>query len=117
MLGDAQGVALVALGGYGRRELCPFSDLDVVLLHRGGRDVDSLAQQLWYPIWDERLRLDHSVRTVKDAARMAENDLRTGLTMLDGRRVAGEPDLRGRAGAARRSVHDQAGPAVDGQPR
>jgi [protein-PII] uridylyltransferase len=90
---DTNDVALVALGGYGRRELCPFSDLDLLILHRGRADVDVLAERIWYPVWDERLRLDHSVRTVKQAVRMAENDLRTALSLLDGRVVAGDPTL------------------------
>ena len=87
------GVALVALGGYGRRELCPFSDLDLLLLHRGQPGIDTVAEQVWYPIWDERLSLDHSVRTVREAVRTAENDVRTALTMLDARLVAGDAEL------------------------
>ena len=57
------GVALVAVGGYGRAELCPQSDLDVLLLHDGRSDVGALAERLWYPIWDEGLKLGHAVRT------------------------------------------------------
>jgi [protein-PII] uridylyltransferase len=86
-------VALVALGGYGRQELCPFSDLDLLLLHRGRPDIGQLAESLWYPIWDERVSLDHSVRTVREAVRTAENDVRTALTMLDARFVAGDASL------------------------
>ena len=87
------GVALVALGGYGRQELCPFSDLDLLLLHRGQPGIDAVAEQVWYPIWDERLSLDHSVRTVREAVRTAENDVRTALTMLDARLVSGDAEL------------------------
>lgn len=56
-------VALVAVGALGRRELAPYSDLDLVLLHDGRADIDRLADQLWYPLWDAGVGLDHSVRT------------------------------------------------------
>ena len=59
------------MGGYGRSELCPFSDLDVVLIHKGRGDVSALADRIWYPVWDEGIRLDHSVRRPGDALDMA----------------------------------------------
>ena len=55
------GVALVALGGYGRAELCPSSDLDLMLIHKDRDDIDSLADRLWYPLWDEGFRLGLSL--------------------------------------------------------
>jgi len=90
----SSGVALVAVGGYGRRELSPQSDLDVVLLHAAGRsDVASVAEAVWYPLWDEGVRLDHSVRTLDEMDGAADADLRTFLGLLDARHVAGDPDL------------------------
>ncbi len=88
--GDDRGVALLAVGGYGRGELCPFSDLDVVLVHQGRRNVDRLADAVWYPVWDEGIRLDHSVRRPKDVLAVAASDLRAQLGLLDGRLVAGD---------------------------
>src|SRR5205814_1397705 len=84
------GVALLAVGAYGRRELCPASDLDLVLLHDGrrGRDVGALADRVWYPIWDSGFRLDHSVRTPDQARAIADNDLKAALGLPDGRDVA-----------------------------
>ena len=93
LLGEEAGTALVAVGGYGRRELCPASDLDVVLLHRGRSDVGSLAERVWYPVWDAGVGLDHSVRTVKEAVRVAADDLKAALGLLDVRLVAGDPEL------------------------
>jgi [protein-PII] uridylyltransferase len=88
--GDEHGVALLAVGGYGRGELCPFSDLDVVLVHRRRRDIGPLADAVWYPVWDEGIRLDHSVRRPKDVLAVASEDLRAQLGLLDGRVVAGD---------------------------
>src|SRR5687768_6622692 len=60
------GVALVATGGYGRQELAPQSDLDLLLLHDGRAPVAEVAERLWYPIWDEGMKLGHAVRTPKE---------------------------------------------------
>ena len=91
--GKPRGYALLAVGGYGRRELCPGSDLDLVLLHRGRRGVEKVAEALWYAIWDEGLRLDHSVRTRREALGVARDDLKAILGLLDGRVVAGDAGL------------------------
>ena len=88
--GDENHVALLAVGGYGRAELCPFSDLDVVLVHQGRRDVQALADAVWYPVWDEGIRLDHSVRRPAEVLAVARGDLRAQLGLLDGRLVAGD---------------------------
>src|SRR5437867_6200100 len=55
----AESVALVAVGGYGRGELAPGSDLDVLLVHSGRRDVKPVAERIWYPIWDAGIKLGH----------------------------------------------------------
>jgi len=99
---DAEtGVALVAVGGYGRRELLPRSDLDVVLLHGGRDDIAGVADRIWYPVWDSGAKLDHAVRTVPQARRVARTDLKVALGLLSARHVAGDPGLteRLRAGA------------------
>ncbi len=104
-------LALVAVGGYGRRELCPYSDLDVVLLHDGRRNVDQVAEAIWYPVWDQGVHLDHSVRRPGEVLEAALGDLRVALGLLDARLVWGEARVvdqvvepvqalwRGRAGA------------------
>lgn len=93
LLGDVDGVALVAVGGYGRRELAPASDLDVLLLHNKVRNVDEIANRLWYPIWDQGFRLDHSVRTVREAIGVAQDDLKAAIGLLDARCVAGDESM------------------------
>jgi [protein-PII] uridylyltransferase len=90
--GDLHGLALLAVGGYGRSELCPHSDLDVVLVHRQRRDVKKIADAVWYPVWDEGVRLDHSVRTPAEVLAMAGQDLRVQLGLLDARIVVGDPE-------------------------
>ena len=93
LLGDERGVALVAIGGYGRSELAPGSDLDVVLVHRDRTDIDDVAQRVWYPIWEEGIPLDHSVKTPAAALEIAYRDLEAALGLLDARTVAGDEDL------------------------
>ncbi|MGH9205804.1 MAG: DUF294 nucleotidyltransferase-like domain-containing protein, partial [Acidimicrobiales bacterium] len=88
--GNTRGLALIAVGGYGRGELFPASDLDVVLVYEGRREVGRIADALWYPIWDEGISLDHSVRKPKEVLDVAAVDLRAQLGLLDGRVVAGD---------------------------
>ncbi|MFC8368732.1 [protein-PII] uridylyltransferase [Streptomyces sp. NPDC057239] len=91
----ARGVSLVAVGGYGRAELSPRSDLDLLLLHDGTdpEAVAALADRLWYPVWDLGLALDHSVRTPAEARRTAGEDLKVQLGLLDARHIAGDLGL------------------------
>ncbi len=91
--GPDVGAALVAVGGYGRGELAPCSDLDVVLVSDPGTDVSDLAEKVWYPIWDARFQLDHSVRTLPEMLAAAEADLRVATGLLDLRHLAGDPNL------------------------
>ena len=88
--GDVRGVALVAVGGYGRGELCPFSDLDVVMVHERRHHIETVADAVWYPVWDDGVRLDHSVRRPAEVLDVAKEDLRAQLGLLDGRVVAGD---------------------------
>jgi len=93
--GGLKGVSLVAVGGYGRGELSPRSDLDLLLLHDGA-DPDAiavLADRLWYPVWDLGLALDHSVRTPAEARKTAAEDLKVQLGLLDARHLAGDLGL------------------------
>ena len=93
--GPDVGAALVAVGGYGRSELAPYSDLDVVLVHDEQPDFDlaEVAGQVWYPLWDSGANLDHSVRTLAQMVETAGSDLKVALGLLDVRHVAGDPNL------------------------
>jgi [protein-PII] uridylyltransferase len=92
---DSSGFAIVGVGGLGRRELVPYSDLDLMLLHdnKSADVLERVADRLWYPLWDANVRLDHSVRTVSGALRIANTDMIAALGMLDARHVAGDPQL------------------------
>ncbi|UDY34600.1 [protein-PII] uridylyltransferase [Dermatobacter hominis] len=93
--GGGAGMALVAIGGQGRDELCPQSDLDLLLLTARGVDASAVADGLWYPIWDEGLKLGHSVRSVRDTLALAADDLETATSLLSARHLAGDADLTG----------------------
>ncbi len=113
------GTALTAVGGLGRREPAPYSDLDLVLLHTGRvRGIAEVAESIWYPIWDSGIALDHSVRTPDQALDVARDDLKAVLGLLDLRHIAGDAGVfaplrervlgRWRATAAQRvaDLHD-----------
>jgi [protein-PII] uridylyltransferase len=92
------GVALVALGSYGRKELCPGSDVDVLLLHslrgrRGETAVRAMTEQLWYPLWDAGFVTGHGARTVRESIALADEDLDAFTALLEVRHVAGDAEL------------------------
>ncbi len=94
---ERPGVALVAVGGLGRREPAPYSDLDLVLLHEGKvAGLTAVADSIWYPIWDSGVSLDHSVRTPDQALAVAKDDLKALMGLLDIRHIAGDAGLTGR---------------------
>jgi [protein-PII] uridylyltransferase len=86
--------ALLAVGGYGRGELSPQSDLDLLLIHVGRASrIEQLASAIWYPIWDAGLKLGHAVRTVEEHVEIAKRDLDTATALLTARHIAGDPAL------------------------
>lgn len=102
-----EGVALLALGSTARGDAGPLSDLDLVLIHddrRPAQHVAGLADSIWYPIWDQKVTLDHSVRTVAQCREVAADDLPATIGLLDLSLVAGDADI---AAAVRSTlVHD-----------
>jgi [protein-PII] uridylyltransferase len=91
--GAVSGIALLAVGGYGRGELAPASDLDLLLVHDRGRAIKEVADKLWYPVWDSGSAVDHSVRTAREVRAAMEGDIKVALGLLDGRFVAGDAEL------------------------
>jgi [protein-PII] uridylyltransferase len=94
------GVALVALGGYGRSTLSPHSDLDLLLVGRK-TPSEAVGSAIWYPIWDTGVKLGHSVRSMRDTILLARHDLDTMTAILDTRVILGDgriaDDLREQA--------------------
>jgi [protein-PII] uridylyltransferase len=89
------GIALIALGGYGRQELYPFSDIDLLLLHerKVKKFMQEAAESILYPLWDAGFEVGHSVRTVKDAVSFAREDFIFQVSLLDARLLVGSEDL------------------------
>lgn len=88
-------MAVVAVGGYGRRELCPKSDVDLLFLHpyKVDRYVESMTESMLYPLWDLGLEVGHSVRNVKETVRLAAADDSIRTALLDYRLVGGSEDF------------------------
>jgi [protein-PII] uridylyltransferase len=88
-----RGLALLAVGSLGRDDLAPGSDLDLLLVHDGRTHVGQVADRLWYPIWDDPMPLDHSVRTLSQVGQAAESDLRVAQGLFEARPLAGDMEL------------------------
>jgi [protein-PII] uridylyltransferase len=105
------GVAIVALGGYGRRLQLPASDVDVLLLHHGLDDasLEALGRRLWYPLWDRGFSITPLVRTAQESVVAATERLDSCTAMLDARVVAGAGELAAAAlGQVVRAVRSDA---------
>src|SRR5438105_954479 len=90
-------LALIALGGYGRGELNPFSDVDVMLLHQQRTEVSphlaEMVNQILYLLWDSGFKVGHSTRSIKEAIAQANSDMHTKTAMLEARFLAGNTEL------------------------
>lgn len=93
--GTSNALALVALGGYGRRELCPFSDIDLMVLYGGRRTdtVSAVSEAVFYPLWNAGFDVGHAARSVKDCLALASSELESATTLLDARLIAGDREL------------------------
>ena len=93
---DSDDVAIAAVGGFGRGELSPGSDLDILILHRGNLSAEvlsSFVNKILYPLWDKKIKVDHSVRTRSEVREVVEVDLKVILGLLDIRLICGSAAL------------------------
>ena len=91
-------VALLAIGGYGRGELTPGSDLDLLLVHdvkpkKVAKDIEPTASALWYPLWDSGVKLGHAVRRLDEQLDLAKTDLDSATALVTARPLAGDDHL------------------------
>ena len=86
-------IVLIAVGGYGRRELSPHSDLDILLVHKSVKNIGDIASKMWYPIWDASVKLGHAVRTPKETIQLCSTDLDTATALVTARVIAGNQKL------------------------
>jgi [protein-PII] uridylyltransferase len=90
-----EGMSLVALGGYGRKELFPYSDIDLLLLHAPEAEerLGPVTEALFYPLWDAGLEVGHGVRTIDACLADARQDFFFQVALLDARHLAGSQPL------------------------
>ncbi len=93
---DSHEVAIAAVGSFGRGELSPGSDLDIVILHTGSYSPAKLSEivnSILYPLWDRKIKIDHSVRTRSEMREALTEDLKVAMGLLDIRLICGSADL------------------------
>jgi hypothetical protein len=93
---DSHEVAIAAVGGFGRGELSPGSDLDIVIIHTGSiaeSELSALVNRILYPLWNKNVKIDHSVRTRSEMRTAASSDLKVAMGLLDIRYICGNADL------------------------
>lgn len=90
-----ENIALVALGGFGRRWLFPFSDIDLLFLHGGavGRELKGSLRDFSQQIWDLRLKLSPATRTLAECEKFDPNNVEFAISLLDSRYLAGDRKL------------------------
>ncbi|MCE5194393.1 MAG: [protein-PII] uridylyltransferase [Nitrospiraceae bacterium] len=85
-------IVLIAVGGYGRAELAPFSDIDIMFFAKDKSDSKKVETVL-YQLWDKGLTVGHSFRTAEECIIEAKKDIRTHTSLLESRFIAGDKEL------------------------
>lgn len=84
--------ALIAVGGYGRKELCLHSDIDILILFNKSipSQAKALAEEIFFPLWDIGMELGYGVRTIKDCLTLSKDDFEVLTSLIDIRFVCGD---------------------------
>lgn len=92
---QSEHMALIATGGYGRAEIAPQSDLDVMFLlhHKAGKDLNQAVEWMLYMLWDMGLKVGHATRTVNEAMDLSKSDVTISTSLLEARWISGDNDL------------------------
>jgi len=87
--------ALIAVGGYGRKELCLHSDIDILILFNRSipSQAKALAEEIFFPLWDMGMELGYGVRTIKDCLSLSKDDFEVLTSLIDIRFVCGDSPL------------------------
>jgi [protein-PII] uridylyltransferase len=90
------GLAVLAVGGYGRGELFPYSDIDLLLLEEKKRDASDSLSGFVRELWDANLKLSQSVRTIEECRELDPRNVELSVSLLDRRFLCGDNDLFGK---------------------
>lgn len=91
--GCPEGIAVIAVGGYGRGELSPFSDIDILLLHREKAGIEIFARDFLYTLWDMNYHLGSSTRTIRNVLEQAVKDETFLTSVFESRFLCGDRKL------------------------
>lgn len=88
-------IAIIATGGYGRQELCPYSDIDILFLtpHKTDKNLEVKIEKFLYQIWDSNIKIGHAVRTIPQCLSVTSTDIKAQTTLLDARLIKGDNEL------------------------
>lgn len=92
---SADGITLIATGGYGRGELYPYSDIDLLFIHRKriSNTLEKIAKDILYILWDSGLDVGYSIKTISNCIKQCSTDFTVRTSLLDSRYLAGDRDL------------------------
>lgn len=109
---EGERIAVMAVGGYGRAEMAPFSDVDLLFLtpYKITPWAESIIESMLYILWDLHLKVGHSARTVKDCLRLAREDQTIRTALLENRLLGGDVALAEELNSRLRDLFDGTGP-------